>query len=81
MRALTDKQIARLKAFYKLSKKMPKLNEPRWLVRMLSRALPDYCIFARQSFICDKLWLFIPELCSLNPWFDAINNYREAEHE
>ena len=55
---------------------IPQINGPLPLIKFLSNILPDYCIFERSFFIKNILVLYIPKLCTLNPYYNAIINYR-----
>jgi len=72
MTKLTLKQRKNIQNWEEMVKKLPKFNKPMFLIRFLARIMPDHCIFRRQVYWRGYLIVFIPTLCGLNPWFDAI---------
>ncbi len=73
----TTKQLENIEKFSRfISIIIPQFNNPMWLIRFLSNILPDYCVFERSLFVGNTLVLYIPKLCNLNPYFNAIIEYR-----
>lgn len=69
---LTEKQAERVKKWEKLTGLIPQWENPRWLVQFLAEKLPDRCIFHTEITWRSHLIIYIPTLCGLNPWFNAI---------
>lgn len=58
----------------------PAFSAPIWWLNIMDRLLPSYCIFQRCITIRGKLICFIPSLCQLNPWYEALLEYRINEY-
>jgi hypothetical protein len=73
----TPKQLERIENFSKLTNTIiPQIGAPKQFIIFLSKILPDYCIFERTIYIGSTLVLYVPQLCRLNPFFEAIMQYR-----
>lgn len=78
----TQKQLKSIEKFSQLTNTIiPQLDKPLWLIKFLSKILPDYCIFERAYFYKGILIMYIPKLCGLNPYFNAIMYYRLSTYE
>ena len=75
-------QIERIRKFSQLINTIiPQISGPQWLIKVLSKILPDYCVFEKSIFINGILILYIPKLCQLNPLFNAILEYRLSTYD
>lgn len=73
----SKKQRERIEKFSLLVNNIiPQIDSPKWIIALLSKILPDYCIFERSYYINGILVLYIPKLCQFNPFFYAIVKYR-----
>ena len=78
----TQKQLKNIEKFSQLINIIiPQLDKPLWLIKLLSKILPDYCIFERAYFCKGILIMYIPKLCVLNPYFRAIIDYKLSTYE
>lgn len=78
----TQTQLKRIENFLKLINTIvPQINAPLPFIILLSKILPDYCPFERTIYIGNTLVLYIPKLCMLNPFFQAILNYRLSTYK
>jgi len=81
MPQLTETQKIREQKFYDLlSRFCPRFYRPLWLVRLFSDILPGTCPFERTIFYKDRLILFVPQLCVLNPFYYAIMDFRLKDY-
>lgn len=69
---LTQKQRKKIEMWDNFVSSLPKFSKPHKLIEILAKLLPDRCIFHREIYYNGVLILYIPSLCGLNPWFDAI---------
>lgn len=74
---LNKVQLARLDAWHNaIEVYWPALSAPIWLLQILDAILPTYCIFQQSIWLKGRLICYIPSLCQLNPFYDALLEYR-----
>ncbi|MGL4568282.1 MAG: Mo-dependent nitrogenase C-terminal domain-containing protein [Fusobacteriaceae bacterium] len=59
-----------------VEKYFPQWDCPLFILKILDRILPSYCVFQKTIFIGDILVLYIPSLCKLNPFYLRLLEYR-----
>lgn len=81
MNKLNQNQLRNIKNFSKLVNTIiPQIKGPTLLIKFLANILPDYCVFERAIFYRGHLVVYIPKLCTLNPFYEAIIQYRLSSY-
>jgi len=69
-------QLARIHAWHSFVDNLPKLGAPLPLLRLMDWLLPTSCAFNKAIWFRGKLVYYVPVLCQLNPFYDALADYR-----
>jgi hypothetical protein len=70
----TQSQKERIIKFSEL--RFPQIGGPLWLLSLLDAILPQSCPFHKAYWVRGWLILYIPVLCRLNPFYDALYEHR-----
>lgn len=60
---------------------IPQFNGPKFFIKFLSKILPNYCVFEKSLFYKERLIVYIPKLCYLNPFFNSVMEYRLSSYK
>ena len=72
-------EVAAMLKWEQIVDNLPNWEPPHWLLVRMDRFFPYKCQFERTVRVSGVLIYYVPALCRLNPYFNAIMRYRESK--
>jgi len=77
MNKFTDTQLKLISNWHKfIYDYWPSWPAPIWFLAILDAILPTACVFNTAKWYKGRLVLYVPALCALNPFYEALFTYR-----